>query len=60
VEVKALDDQLLFTSTGAGAAPVSTATNGKVVTFEELAKLLRPRKRRSRPTPEGQLALFGS
>lgn len=41
-------------SPSASAPPV-----GKVVTFEELAQRLRPRKRRSRPTPAGQLALFG-
>jgi hypothetical protein len=60
VEVEALDDQPLFTSTGAAPAPVSTATNGKVVTLDELAQMVRRRKPRPRSVPEGQLALFAS
>jgi hypothetical protein len=55
-----LGDLPLFATEPAPSASVGASVNGKVVTFEELAQLLRPRKRRSRPTPEGQLALFGT
>ncbi len=36
----------------------SAGTNGRVVTFEELAGLVRRPKLRRKPVPEGQLALF--
>jgi len=36
----------------------SAGTNGRVVTFEELASVVRRPKPRHKPVPEGQLALF--
>ncbi len=36
------------------------APNSKDVTLEDSARLLRRRKPRPKPVPEGQLALFGS
>jgi len=36
----------------------SAGTNGRVVTFEELASVVRRPKPRRKPVPEGQLALF--
>ena len=58
--IRSGDATLLFATDRAVASSASAPLVGKVVTFDELAQLLRPRKRRSRPTPEGQLALFGS
>jgi hypothetical protein len=55
-----LGDLPLFATDPAVSSPAAPPANGKVVTFEELAQLLRPRKPRSRPTPKGQLALFTS
>nr|MDA8216288.1 helicase-related protein [Dehalococcoidales bacterium] len=40
------------------AAALAPGTNGRVVTFEELASLVRRPKPRRKPVPEGQLALF--
>lgn len=40
-------------------APASAPTNGKLVTLEELAQMVRRRKPRLNAVPEGQLALFG-
>ena len=34
------------------------ATNGRVIDFDELAQLVRQPRRRQKPVPEGQLALF--
>jgi hypothetical protein len=55
-----LDDLPLFSGETAASAPANGAANGKIVTLEELARLVRRRKTRSRPVPEGQLALFAS
>jgi hypothetical protein len=59
VDTGPLDELPLFATDPAASVPVAASVNGKVVTFEELARLLQPRKRRSRSTPAGQLALFG-
>jgi hypothetical protein len=62
VETGTLDDLPLFATNGAVPAPVSAATNGngKVVTLEELAQMVRRRKPHRRAAPDGQLALFAS
>jgi hypothetical protein len=39
---------------------VSDATNGKIVTLEELARMVRRRKPKPKAAPEAQLALFAS
>jgi hypothetical protein len=53
-----LDDLPLFATTGAVPAPVSHTTNGKIVTLEELARMVRRRKPEPKAAPEAQLALF--
>ncbi len=55
-----LTDLPLFATNGAASAPASATTNGKIVTLEKLAQLVRRRKQRPKPVPEGQLALFGT
>jgi hypothetical protein len=40
------------------AEATSAPPTGRVVSLEELAQLLQPRRRRSKPAPDGQLALF--
>ena len=42
----------------ATAAAPSPVSNGRTVSFEELARLVRRPKPRRRPAPEGQLRLF--
>ncbi len=60
VEFGPLGDLPLFAGNEAISTPTSTATNGKVVTLEQLAQMVRRRKPRPKPVPEGQLALFGT
>ncbi len=55
-----LNDLPLFAADAAVHAPATAPVNGKVVTLEELAQLVRRRKPRAKPVPEGQLALFAS
>jgi hypothetical protein len=50
----------LFESTGLSAPPPQEQQTARVLTFEELATLLRRRKPRARPVPDGQLTLFES
>jgi hypothetical protein len=50
----------LFPAPGAPAPSVSAPQVGKVVTFDELAHLLRRRRAKRKAVPEGQLALFGT
>jgi len=50
----------LFATDGAASAPASATTDGKVVTLEDLARMVRRSKPRPRTVPEGQLALFAS
>ncbi len=45
---------------GMTAAAPSPVSNGRTVSFEELARLVRRPKPRRRPTPEGQLRLFAA
>lgn len=49
-----------FGSTEATGPASDEQQTAKVVTFEELAGLLRRRRVRPKPVPEGQLTLFGS
>jgi hypothetical protein len=60
IDTGPLTDLPLFATNGAASAPASVTTNGKVVTFEELAQMVRRRKPRPKPVPEGQLAPFGT
>lgn len=56
-----LDDLPLFAGIVDEDAPVpNPLTNGKVVTFEELARLVRRRNPRRKPVSKEQLALFDS
>jgi hypothetical protein len=55
-----LDGLPLFAGSPAPSRPASAAPTAKIVTFEELAQLLRRRKPRAKPVPEGQLTMFGS
>jgi hypothetical protein len=55
-----VDELPLFAGSPAPSPPAGVVPTGKVVTFEELAQLLRPRRPRAKPVPESQLALFGS
>ena len=41
-------------------APVGAPANGKVVTLDDLARMVRRRKPRPKAVPEAQLALFAS
>jgi hypothetical protein len=50
----------LFATNGAAPARASATFNGRVVTLEQLEHMVRRRKPRPRPVPEGQLALFGT
>ena len=54
-----LDGLPLFARGAAASLPAGAAPHGKVVTFEELARLCRQRKSRRQQVPEGQLSLFG-
>jgi hypothetical protein len=58
--VEPLDDLPLFATDAPVDAPACAPTNGKAVTLDELALMVRRRKPRPRPAPEGQLALFTS
>jgi hypothetical protein len=51
-------DLPLFATMPMTATPASAPPTGRVVSLEELAELLRPRKRRPKPVPEGQLVLL--
>ncbi len=55
-----LNDLPLFATDAAEHTPATAPVNGKIVTLEELAHLVRRRKPRAKPVPEGQLALFGT
>ncbi len=57
-DTEPLTDLPLFATGGAASAPARVRTNGKVVTLEELAQLVRRRKPRPKAVPQGQLALF--
>ena len=59
VDIGPLTDLPLFVTNGAASAPATVMTNGKIVTLDELAQMVRRRKPRPKPVPEGQLALFG-
>ena len=59
-ESETLDDLPLFATNGTAPAPLSARTSGKVVTLEELARMVRRRKARPKRVPESQLALFAS
>ncbi len=48
----------LFATNRPMSLPAGVLPTGRLVTLEELAQLLRPRKRRPKPVPEGQLALL--
>jgi hypothetical protein len=48
----------LFATVNSTAPPESAPLPGKVVSFEELAQLVRRRRTRSKRIPEGQLSLF--
>jgi hypothetical protein len=48
----------LFASVNSTAPPESAPLPGKVVSFEELAQLVRRRRTRSKRIPKGQLSLF--
>jgi hypothetical protein len=48
----------MFASPVAPTTPLTTPSAGKVLTFEELAHLLRRPKTKRKVAPEGQLALF--
>ena len=50
----------LFASSAIPTSDATTPSVGKVVTFDELAHLLRRPKSRRKAVPEGQLALFGA
>ena len=58
LRVEPVSDLPLFATMPVTAAPASAPPTGRVVTLEELAQLLRPRKRRTKAVPEGQLALL--
>lgn len=60
VDVGQLNDLPLFASNAAVSAPAGATTSGKIVTLEDLAQMVRRRKPRPKPVPEGQLALFGT
>jgi hypothetical protein len=60
MHIEPLTDLPLFAPNGATSAPARVTANGKVVTLEELAQMVRRRKPRPRAVPEGQLALFAS
>ena len=60
VDNELLEDLPLFAISGVASAPTSVAANGKIVTLEELAQMVRRRTPRRRAVPEGQLALFAS
>ncbi|MBI3974609.1 MAG: hypothetical protein HY332_25320 [Chloroflexi bacterium] len=60
VESGMLTDLPLFAAGGTVPESVGAPTNGKVVTLDELAKMVRRRKPRPRVVPDGQLALFAS
>jgi hypothetical protein len=53
VETSPLTDLPLFATNGAPTAAVSAPTNGRVVTLEELAQMVRRRKPRRRAVQEG-------
>jgi hypothetical protein len=53
-----LTDLPLLATGPTALVPPSAPPNGKVVTLEELAQVLRHRKPRTKPVPEGQPALF--
>ena len=48
----------LFATVNSTAPPESAPLPGKVVSFEELAQLVRRRRTRSKRIPKGQLSLF--
>jgi hypothetical protein len=54
-----LDDLPLFATAPTPPAPAGVAPATAAVTLEELSRLLGRRRLRSRPVPDGQLALFG-
>ncbi len=54
----ALEELPLFATANSTAPPDSAPLSGVAVSFEELAHLVRRRRRRSKRIPEGQLALF--
>jgi hypothetical protein len=60
VAIGPLDDLPLFATDAAAHAPATAPVNGKVVTLKELAQMVRRRRPRPMPVPEGQLALFGA
>ena len=43
-----------------GALPTTAPAEGRILTFDQLAHLLRRQRPRRRVVPEGQLALFGT
>jgi hypothetical protein len=53
-----VSDLPLFDRVPRRAESASGPQTGRLVTFHELAHLFRPRKRRPKPNPEGQLALL--
>ena len=57
---ESLKDLPLFATDGAVPTSVNATGNGNVITLEELALMLRRRKPRHKPVPEGQLVLFAS
>lgn len=59
-EIGTLNDLPLFAINGTVSAPVSALANGKVVTLEELAQMVRWRKPRPKAVPEGRFAPFAS
>jgi hypothetical protein len=59
-EAEPFDDLPLFAADAGASAPARAAPNGKVVTLDELAQMLRRRRARPKPVPEGQLTLFAS
>jgi superfamily II DNA or RNA helicase len=56
-----LDDlPLLAAADDPGALPTPAPSEGRILTFDQLAHLLRRQKPRRKVVPEGQLVLFGS
>jgi hypothetical protein len=60
VEPERLDELPLFATASAPVEPAGAAPTSTIVTLEALTRLVGRRRSRSRPVPDGQLALFGA